>query len=62
MPRRMSYSPATAAMHRMVAAHAESDRTGVPVDELLDRAGPSDSAAPRCDDAPSSPARSPQRA
>ena len=39
MPRRMSYSPATAAMQRMVAAHAESGRTGVPVDELLDQGG-----------------------
>ena len=35
----MSYSPATAAMQRMVAAHAESERTGVPVDELLEQGG-----------------------
>ena len=39
MPRRMSYSPATAAMQRMFAAHAESEQTGVPVDELLDQGG-----------------------
>ena len=39
MPRRMSYSAATTAMQRMVAAHAESEQTGVPVDELLEQGG-----------------------
>ena len=39
MPRRMSYSPATAVMQRMFAAHVESEQTGVPVDELLEQGG-----------------------
>jgi monoamine oxidase len=37
MPRRLSYSPATAALRRLFAAHAESERTGVPVDEVQER-------------------------